>query len=68
MMLMSIVLSERQRPRAIQYMKSVYDWHVHDPSCGLGAACPKMVELKQRIEELEAEEAHLRDSRSLQLG
>jgi hypothetical protein len=66
---MSIVLSERQRPRALQLMKATYASHTHDPACGLGEQCPQMMSLKLRIEELEREEkAHAAGlSRSLQL-
>lgn len=49
----SIVQSERQRPRAIQLMKSIYASHTADPACGLGTKCPMMVDLKKRIEEEE---------------
>jgi hypothetical protein len=68
----SIVLSERQRPRVIKFMKAVYASHPNDLNCeyarmGQSESCPKMVELKQRIEELEQEEALLNGSRSLAL-
>jgi len=58
MMSKSIVLSERLRPRAIELMKDMYVAHAADPNCpwakdGRGTECPKMVELKQRIEEEE---------------
>jgi hypothetical protein len=49
----SIVQSERQRPRAVDLMKSIYSSHLADPNCGLGDNCPMMIDLKKRIEEEE---------------
>jgi hypothetical protein len=58
MMMNNIVLSERQRPRALKFMKAIYASHPNDPNCefartGQSESCPMMVELKQRIDELE---------------
>ena len=39
----SILQSERQRPRAVDLMKSIYSSHVADPNCGLGEQCPMMM-------------------------
>jgi hypothetical protein len=50
----NILQSERQRPRAVELMKAIYESHTHDPNCGLGEACPQMVDLKKRIEEYES--------------
>lgn len=55
MMKTAIVLSERQKPRALKLMKAIYASHITDHSCGLGEACRMMVNLKQRIETLEKE-------------
>lgn len=52
MMSNSIVLSERQRPRAIQIMKELYASHAC-PTRAVGMDCSMMVSLRQRIEEEE---------------
>jgi len=50
-----LILSERQKPRALELYRAAYAAHLVDPECGLGETCPKLVELKAEIEALEAE-------------
>lgn len=50
-----IILSERQKPRALELSKAIYAAHLKDHACGLGENCPKLIELKADIEALEAE-------------
>lgn len=50
-----LILSERQKPRALELFKAAYKAHLSDPTCGLGPDCPKCVAMKKEIEELEAQ-------------
>jgi hypothetical protein len=51
----NLILSERQKPRALELYRKFYASHVVDPTCGLGDNCPMMVELKAKIAALESE-------------
>lgn len=48
-------------------MKSIYASHIADKSCGLGEACPMMVNLKRQIESVEKGESGGNFSRSFGL-
>jgi len=47
------ILSDRQKPRALELFKAAYAAHV--ATCPKGDTCEKMVELRAEIEALEAE-------------
>jgi hypothetical protein len=49
----NIVLSERQKPHALQSMKDIYA--AHSSECSDGVSCRVMVMLKRDIEALEQE-------------
>ncbi len=49
----NIVLSERNKPRALKSMKDIYAAHTSE--CSEGVSCRVMVMLKRDIEELEHE-------------
>lgn len=51
----NIILSERQKPRALELYQNIYAAHVADPKCGLRDRCPMMVDLAKRIKVLEDE-------------
>jgi hypothetical protein len=53
--MINLIKSERQKPYALELYKNIYAAHIVDPKCGLGENCPKMLELKRRIKELENE-------------
>jgi hypothetical protein len=49
----NIVLSERQKPRALETMKNIYA--AHSATCSDGASCHFMVNLKREIKSLEGQ-------------
>ena len=51
----SIVLSDRQKPRTLQLLKSIYAAHLADEKCELKENCPQLKATKAKIEELERE-------------
>jgi len=54
--MINLVLSERQKPRALELYKLIYSAHIADPNCPYGGdQCPMMVDLKAQITALEEE-------------
>ena len=57
----SIILSDRQKPRSLQLLKTIYAAHLADPRCELGENCPQLRATKAKIEELERESVNWTD-------